>query len=259
MVAEIYSLLAQYVHYILAFCAFVLLVATALFLRRVPGLFRSMRAGSWPMTQGRIETAKVVGFAQQSLVQLGYSYSVEGSLFSGYLTHQFADEQDAWDYVDLVKGQMIPVRYQAAQPAISAVRTADQSTLQISNRKSFPAQLMHHTLAQLFTNSKSDGDTFQSPRGWPTIRGRVESGTVKQNREEALWYLVSFYTSEIGYSYSIEGTYYAGHLTKTFFREESARRFVERLKDKDVIVRYSPKSPRISRLCREDQTDISLS
>ena len=259
MVAEIYSLLAQYAQFILAFCAFALLVAIGLFLRRIPGLYRSLRAGSWPMTQARIETAKVIGFAQQSLVQLGYSYSVEGSVFSGYLTHQFADEQDAWEYVDLVKGQMIPMRYQAGQPALSAVRTADQSTLHVSNRKSFLAQLMGRTLAQLFTNSDSDGDQFKSPRDWPTIRGRVESGTVTQNREEDLWYLFSSYTSEIGYSYSVEGTYYAGHLTKTFFREESARRFVERLKDKEVIVRYSPKSPRISRLCREDQTDLSIS
>jgi hypothetical protein len=82
---------------------------------------------------------------------------------------------------------------------------------------------------------------------------------IAQNGEEGLWYLASSYTSEIGYSYSVEGTYYAGHLTKTFFREESARRFVERLKSRDVIVRYSPTSSRISRLCREDQTEISFS
>ena len=211
------------------------------------------------MTQGRVETAKVIGVAQQSLVQLGYSYTVEGSIFSGYLTHQFADEQDAWEYVDLVKGQMIPIRYHAGEPAISAVLTADQSVLHISNRKSFLAQLMGRTLTEFFTNADSDGERFKSPSDWPTIRSRVESGTVTQNREEGLWYLVSFYTSEIGYAYSGEGTYYAGHLTKTFFREESARRFVERLKDKGVIVRYSLKSPRISTLCRGDQTEISLS
>jgi len=258
MVAEIYSVLAQYAQFFLTFCTFVLLVAIALFLRRVPGLYRSLRAGSWPMTQGRIETAKVVGFAQQSLVHLGYSYSVEGLIFSGYWTHQFADEQDAWEYVDFVKGRMIPVRYQAGEPAISAVRAADQSTLHSLNRKSFLAQLLGRTLTEFFTNSNSDGDSLKSPRDWPTTRGQVESGVVTQNREEGLWYLVSFYTSEIGYSYSVEGTYYAGHLKKTFFREESARRFVERLKGRDVIVRYSPKSPRISRLCREDQADTSL-
>ena len=259
MVAEIYSLLAQYVQYILTFCAFVLLVAIALFLRRVPGMFRSLHAGNWPMTYGRIETAKVVGFAQQSLVQLGYSYPVEGSLFSGHLTHQFVDEQDAWDYVDRVKGQMIPVRYRAGQPTISAVRTADQNTLHISNRKSFLAQLMGRTLTELFRTSHSDGDRLKYAGDWPTIRGRVESGAVTRNGEEGLWYLVSSYTSEIGYSYSIDGTYYAGHLTKIFFRKGAARRFVERLKDRDVIVRYSPNSARVSRLCPEDQTEISFS
>jgi hypothetical protein len=259
MVAAIYSLLAQYAQLILSFLAFALLVAIALFIRRIPGLYRPLRAGSWPMTQGRIETANVIGFAQQSLVQLGYSYSVEGSLFSGYLTHQFADEQDAWEYVDLVKGQMIPVRYRAGQPAISAVRTADQNTLHISKGKSFLVQLMGRTLSDFFTNSHSNGDRLKCAGDWPTIRGRVESGAVTRNGEEGLWYLASSYTSEIGYSYSVEGTYYAGHLTKTFFREESARRFVERLKGRDVIVRYSPTSSRISRLCREDQTEISFS
>ena len=117
---------------------------------------------------------------------------------------------------------------------------------------------MGRTLTEFFTNSHSDGDRLKCAGDWPTIRGRVESGAVTQNREEGLWYLVSFYTSEIGYSYSVEGTYYAGHLTKTFFREESARKFVERLKGRDVIVRYSPKSARISRLRREDQTESSL-
>jgi len=259
MVSATYSILTQYAQLILSFLAFALLVAIAFFLRRVTGLYRSLRAGSWPMTQGRIETAKVIGFAQQSLVQLGYSYSVEGSIFSGYLTHQFADEQDAWDYVDLVKGQMIPIRYQARQPAISAVRTADQSTLHMSNRKSILAQLMGHTLTDFFTNSHTDDNRVKCAADWPTIRGRVESGAVTRNGEEGLWYLVSSYAVEIGYSYSVEGTYYAGHLTKTFFREESARRFLEHLKGRDVIVRYSPKSPRISRLCREDQTEKSLS
>jgi hypothetical protein len=254
MVNGIHSILAEYIQAFLFFCVFILLVATSLFLRRLPGLYRSLRASNWPMTQGRVETTEVVDFARQSLARLGYSYSVEGSVFSGYFAQQFADEQDAWEYVDMLKGQMIAVRHQANTPSISAVRPADQTALRLASGKRFLAQLMGWTLAEFFKTF--DWNDFKSPREWPTIPGRVESGTVTQKREGDLCYLISFYTSQIGYSYSVNGTYYAGHLERTFLREESARRFAERLKDKEVIVRYSPKTPGISRLRREDQPDI---
>jgi Protein of unknown function (DUF3592) len=256
MLAEAYSVFLQYLQVVLAFCGFVLVVAIALFVLRLPSLYLSFRASNWLMTQGRIETAHVIGFARQYLVQLGYSYSVEGVIFSGFVTQQFADEQDAWEYVDQVKGQAIFVRYHPVNPAISAVRSADQTALAISSRRNLVAQLLGSDLIELFTHV--DRDTFKSSRDWPTVRGRVESGKVTQKREAGLWYLISSYTGEVGYSYSVEGHYYAGSLSKTFFREDSARRFVEKLKDREVFVSYSPEQPRISRLRREDQAGALL-
>ena len=51
------------------------------------------------MVEGKIEALTVTTFAEQSLAQLAYSYLVDGERYSGYFTRQFADEQDAWDYV----------------------------------------------------------------------------------------------------------------------------------------------------------------
>lgn len=248
MPAQAYSALLQYIQTIGVVCTLVLLVAIALFVRRIPGLYRSLRAGNWPMTQGRVETAEVVAFAQQSVAQMGYSYSVEGAIYSGVFMQQFGGEQDAWEYVDRVKGQSVVVRYHSGKSAVSAVRLADQNALSIPNRKSFMAQLVGNGLIELFAHT--DRGDAKSSRDWPTIRGRVESGKVTQERDEDLWYLASFYTGEIGYSYSVDGNYYAGSLFRTFFHEGSARRFVEELKDKEVIVRYNPKRPGISRLLR---------
>ena len=134
------------------------------------------------------------------------------------------------------------------------MRPAGPDRPAFSERETFLGPVDGWTLAEFFKTF--DWNDFKSPREWPTIPGRVESGTVTQKREGDLCYLISFYTSQIGYSYSVNGTYYAGHLERTFLREESARRFAERLKDKEVIVRYSPKTPGISRLRREDQPDI---
>lgn len=205
MLAQAYSALLQYLQVILIACAFVLLVAIALFLRRVPRLYRSLLAHNWPMTQGRVERGEVMAFAQQSVAQMGYSYSVGGAIYSGFFTQQFGDEQDAREYMDRVK---VVVRYHPGKSALSAVRSADQNALSIPNRKSFLAQLAGNVLIEHFTHT--DRDAEKSSHDWPTIRGRVESGKVTRERDEDHWYLLSFHTGEIGYSYSVDGNYYAG-------------------------------------------------
>ena len=76
------------------------------------------------MVEGDIESTMVSVFAWQSLARLGYSYRVEGERNSGYLTRQFADEQDAWDYIRPLKEQTMFIRYSPANPTVSAVRTS---------------------------------------------------------------------------------------------------------------------------------------
>lgn len=105
-----------------------LLVASGFLFKRVPELIRSMRAATWPITQGRIETGDVKTFRQQALAELGYSYIALGERYSGYYSRQFADEQHAWDYADALQGQLVVVRYREDDPGVSALRSADQQS-----------------------------------------------------------------------------------------------------------------------------------
>ena len=104
----------------------VVLVAAWFLINRLPGWVRSVRAQSWPVTDGRIETVGVKEFGQQALGELGYSYSVAGDRYSGYFSWQFGDEQQAWDYVNGLQGRLVIVRYKRESPDVSALRNADQ-------------------------------------------------------------------------------------------------------------------------------------
>jgi hypothetical protein len=96
------------------------------FLHRISGLLRSIRATSWPTVPGRIETAQVNAFGQQSFAELGYSYVVKGDRFSGYFTWNFADEQEAWDYANRLQGKQVVVRYMRGNSEVSVLRISDQ-------------------------------------------------------------------------------------------------------------------------------------
>jgi len=108
--------------------AFIVLVAFWFFLKRIPGWMRSALAGNWPSTDGRIETANVRVFGEQALAELGYSYLVEGTRYAGYYSQQFADEQQAWDYVRGLQGRSVVVRYKRGNPEASAIRATDQQS-----------------------------------------------------------------------------------------------------------------------------------
>ena len=113
----------------LAFAAaFVVLVTGWFFLKRLPGWMRSARAANWPSTDGTIETANVKVFGEQALAELGYSYLVEGTRYSGYYSQQFGDQQQAWDYLRGLQGRSVILRHKPSNPEISALRTADQQS-----------------------------------------------------------------------------------------------------------------------------------
>ena len=93
-------------------------VAAGLFLRRLPGWFRSLRSASWLMAQGTVEHINVSVVSGQALGELAYSYVADGERYSGYLALQFANEQDAWDSVGSLKNQSIfcPVQERQSSP-----------------------------------------------------------------------------------------------------------------------------------------------
>lgn len=238
--------------------AFIALVAAWFFVRRLPSWFRAMRGRSWPMVQGTIESTSVTAFAEQSLAQLAYSYHVEGELYSGYFTQQFADEQEAWDYVRPLKGQSIFVRYQPVNHEVSAFRVTDQNPLLFAKRASFLLRFLRSSIALLTGTAGRDLSILLGTGNWPLSKGKIESGIVVQKREREFWYLISYYVCEIGYSYTVGGEYYSGYFERTFFSKKAAQKFSESLKGRDVMIRYKRNSPDLSVLRRQDQPTVQL-
>ena len=247
------SLFWEYLKPIFWGILFLAAVAVWLFIKRLPALFRSIRSASWPLVEGRIESTTVNAFAQQTLAHVGYSYRVDGELYSGYFAKQFADEQDAWDYIRPLKHQPVFVRYQPANTAISAVRGPDQPGQLRVPEKPFITRFLTRSLAHLLGVSELKIPMHFGVQNWPLSEGRIESSTVAQERESALWYLLPTYVSEIGYSYAVRGQYYSGQIYRKFFREQSARRFADKMRGKCVLIRYQPNSPEVSILRGVDQ------
>ena len=152
-------------------------VAVWFSIRRIPGWLRAFRSASWPITEGRIEDGKVTAFAEQSLGELSYWYSVEGERYSGYFHQQFADEQEAWEYIHPLKGQVVFVRYEPGAPEISAIRIADQNPL-FTARKSLPTRLLSRSIFHLVGVSNWDFLDGFGAKNWPMSKGKVEYGTV---------------------------------------------------------------------------------
>jgi uncharacterized protein DUF3592 len=104
---------------------------------RIPEWFRSLRAGSWRVVSGSVETAEVTAFhgrspsglssAEMARVSLGYSYQVDGEFYSGYFFTSFKDEQEAWNFADRWKGKSVVIRYNPAKPDVSVLRMQEQT------------------------------------------------------------------------------------------------------------------------------------
>ena len=239
--------------------AFAILVAIYFLVRRVPGWLRSMRAASWPMTQGTVERVSVSVVSGQALGELAYSYAAEGERYSGYCLLQFATEQDAWTGIDPLKGQSIWVRYKSGNPALSAVRSADQSFLFAHKHGNLIVRLLTRHISEIIDLSAwAELTSRLGARNWPVIKGRVEYGIVAQHRDPETWFLFPNYTAEVSYSYSVSGEYYSGHIERSFFRESSAQKFVQNFRGKGVFVRYNQSSPEISVLRKSDQPVLQL-
>ena len=129
---------------------FLVLVAGWLVVKRLPNWIRSIRGAGWPAVEGKVETVEVKSFAEQSLAEIGYSYLVEGVRYSGYFSRQFADEQDAWSYVDPLKDQPIVVRCKPGAPDTSVLRLGEQSALFNAYTGNFPRRL----IGRLFENTR---------------------------------------------------------------------------------------------------------
>jgi len=91
-----------------------------------PELPRYIRSSKWPTIPGTVEKGEVSTLPGRGTrlvtAQLGYSYQLNGTYYSGYHTETFTDEQKARSYVDGLKGQVVQVSYNPRKPEISVLR-----------------------------------------------------------------------------------------------------------------------------------------
>ena len=92
----------------------------------------------------------------------------------------------------------------------------------------------------------------QRASSWPTTSGQIEYSTVSVAKR----FFISTaprgnsptYVGELGYSYFVGGSTYAGRYKREFGSEEEALEFVRDLKGKPVAVQYHPSKPSTSTL-----------
>jgi hypothetical protein len=109
-----------------------LVVGLLLSIRRWPEWFRLARSARWPTVPGTIEGGEVSTRRGRSrygdeaietaTANLAYSYRLNGTYYSGYHIAVFDDEQEAWSYVDGLKGETVQVSYHPRRPDISVLR-----------------------------------------------------------------------------------------------------------------------------------------
>jgi hypothetical protein len=100
------------------------------------------RATSWPITQGRIESVDVNerkwfspsmsfrGRSAKHVAELGYSYSVAGTTYSGTHKREFEVEEEAWEFVRDLKGGVVTVQYDPKKPSVSIMSEQSIERLQ---------------------------------------------------------------------------------------------------------------------------------
>ena len=97
----------------------------------------------------------------------------------------------------------------------------------------------------------SRGRRSAKGRDWPSCPGHVESSK-SYSHEEGV-------TVRIGYSYSVNGEYYAGYFEEAFYSDAPADRLTAALKEgQQVTIRYKPNKPDKSLLLEEDQPHLRL-
>jgi hypothetical protein len=102
------------------------------------------RAGGWPVAEGRLESVEITkpsfSFTTKRgyyVAQLGYSYSVAGTLQSGRYRREFPTEHEAEEFVRDLKGKPVAIHYNAIRPSRSALLEPDIESLQ-QNRAPSP-------------------------------------------------------------------------------------------------------------------------
>ena len=102
------------------------------------------RASGWPTTEGRIQSVEVskpsFSFTTKRgyyVANIGYSYSVAGTLNSGRYKRDFPTEREADEFVRDLQDKAVVVHYNPGNPSSSALLEADMAAV-LQNRAPAP-------------------------------------------------------------------------------------------------------------------------
>jgi hypothetical protein len=85
---------------------------------------------------------------------------------------------------------------------------------------------------------------------WPPVSGTIQSGEAQGSQENCI--------VRLNYSYCVNGKYYAGCYEHLTTNPDEAWWEINRLKGRNIIVRYKPEKPEISAVRRDDNSDAGL-
>ena len=127
------------------------------------------RASSWPTASGQIEYASVSeakrffisttprGSSPTYIGELGYSYFVAGSTYTGRYKREFGSEEEALEFVRDLKGKPVAVQYHPSKPSTSTLLESSVETL-LNTRPPKP-----QAEVELFKSALAD-DSLSWPR-----------------------------------------------------------------------------------------------
>jgi hypothetical protein len=106
---------------------------------------RRRRAAGWPVAEGRTESVEIFkpsfSFTTKRgyyVAQLGYSYSVSGTLYSGRYKREFPTEHEGEEFIRDLQGKPVAVHFKSNHPSDSALLEPDIEGL-LQNRPPAPA------------------------------------------------------------------------------------------------------------------------
>ena len=91
---------------------------------------RKQNAGSWPSVLGKVQFGEVIGSPKGPktawMVDLSYSFVVQGQYYAGKYQTKARSEDDAYEIASMMKEQAVMVRYATRDPTVSVVLDEDQ-------------------------------------------------------------------------------------------------------------------------------------
>jgi len=90
--------------------------------RSIVRLIKEHRSNAWAVAEGRVVKAYAPGSSQYPTVEVAYTYTVEGKLYTGLSTRAFWLVSSAEEYArQFEPGNRLVVRYKPGDPMASVV------------------------------------------------------------------------------------------------------------------------------------------